>query len=56
MIDFVADGMTLFFVHSPRLLLYWLSICPYRELVTNDFGVNSQHVGGRPYEDVCVLR
>ena len=53
-IDFVADGVTPFFVHSPRLLFHRLRSA-VGELVTDDFGIDSLHIGGRPREDVYVL-
>ena len=47
-IDFIAYGATLFFVHTPRLLLYWLSISLNRELAVDDLEFNFTHIGRRP--------
>ena len=38
--------MTPFFIYFHRLLLHWLGIRLDRELMTDDLGVNSLHVGG----------
>ena len=42
MVNFISDGASLFFVHSPKLLLHWLSGRLDGELVADDFAVNTR--------------
>jgi len=48
-VDFFA---TPFFVHYPKLLLYWFSVGLDGEFVTDDPRVNSRHIDGRPLKHV----
>ena len=47
--------MTPFFVHSSGPLLYWLGVRLDGKLVTDDLGVNSWRVSGRPCEYVSIF-